>query len=284
MEAVSGNNNAVAQSATASPSAATANAAATPQANAQAAATDPKKAKNNKSKKSSLIDNTLGRFFNILPALFTKASHGVTFLTGLIKNDTSAFQIQKSSGAELQKELNKVQNESAEYIKQADKDDRIRVERDKGKKLKSFRYKVKDSRGKVVSNTFDAPTISDVKVFLQNEGYEIVDIKERSKYDVDLNFNTKIKNGDLAFMLTQLSTYIKAGVPLINSVRILAKQTTNAAQKKILNKVVYELVVGEKFSIALEKQGTAFPTLLINMVKTSEMTGDLAGTLDEMAA
>lgn len=286
MEAVSGNNNAVAQSVTASPSAATTNAAATPQANAQAAATDPKKAKvkNNKSKKNSLIDNTLGRFFNILPALFTKASHGVTFLTGLIKNDTSAFQIQKSSGAELQKELNKVQNESAEYIKQADKDDRIRIERDKGKKLKSFRYKVKDSRGKVVSNTFDAPTISDVKVFLQNEGYEIVDIKERSKYDVDLNFNTKIKNGDLAFMLTQLSTYIKAGVPLINSVRILAKQTTNAAQKKILNKVVYELVVGEKFSIALEKQGTAFPTLLINMVKTSEMTGDLAGTLDEMAA
>ena len=49
-------------------------------------------------------------------------------------------------------------------------------------------------------------------------------------------------------MLTQLSTYIKAGVPLINSVRILAKQTTNANQKKILNKVVYELVVGEKFS------------------------------------
>ena len=84
-------------------------------------------------------------------------------------------------------------------------------------------------------------------------------------------------------MLTQLSTYIKAGIPLINSVRILAKQTTNAMHKKILNKVVYELVVGEKFSVALEKQNKTFPTLLINMVKTSEMTGDLPGTLDEMA-
>ena len=235
-------------------------------------------------KSSSIIDNTLGRFFNILPAFFTKISHGVSFLTGLIKNDTSAFQVQKATGEELQKELTKVQSDSAEYLKQADKDDKLRVERDKNKKLKSFRYKVKDSRGKVVSNTFDAPSISDVRVFLQNEGYEIVDIKERSKYDIDLNFNTKIKNGNLAFMLTQLSTYIKAGVPLINSVRILAKQTTNAAEKKVLNKVVYELVVGEKFSVALDKQGGAFPSLLVNMVKTSEMTGDLAGTLDEMAA
>ena len=41
--------------------------------------------------------------------------------------------------------------------------------------------------------------------------------------------------------------------------------------------------MGEKFSSALEKQGNVFPKLLINMVKTSEMTGDLSGTLDEMA-
>ena len=180
--------------------------------------------------------------------------------------------------------LDKVQNESQEYIQQGDKDDKLRIERDKNKKMISYRYKVKDSRGKIVSNTFEAASATDVRVFLQNEGYEVVEIKERSKYDVDLNFGTKIKGGDLAFMLTQLSTYIKAGVPLINSVRILAKQTTNPAHKKILNKVVYELVVGEKFSIALEKQGKVFPSLLINMVKTSEMTGDLASTLDEMSA
>ena len=84
-------------------------------------------------------------------------------------------------------------------------------------------------------------------------------------------------------MLTQLSTYVKAGIPLIDSVRILSKQTTKANYRRILDKVVYELIMGEKFSSALEKQGNVFPKLLINMVKTSEMTGDLSGTLDEMA-
>lgn len=234
--------------------------------------------------KGSLVDNTLGKVFSVVPRFFTKAVHGFTFLTGLITKDTSAFQVQKTTGDELAKELDKVQNDSKEYINQSDKDDKLRIERDKNKKMISYRYKVKDSRGKIVSNTFEAASVSDVRVFLQNEGYEVVEIKERSKYDIDINFNTKIKNGDLAFMLTQLSTYIKAGIPLINAVRILAKQSNNAAQKKILNKVVYELVVGEKFSVALEKQGKSFPNLLINMVKTSEMTGDLASTLDEMSA
>lgn len=241
------------------------------------------KASSKVKQEGNVLTNALGVVFGILPGIVSKAAHGFSYLVGRLKNDTSAFQVQKASGEELRQELAKVQNESSEYIKQAEKDDKLRIERDKNKKMTSYRYKVKDSRGKIISNTFEAASISDVRVFLQNEGYEVVEIKERSKYDIDLNFNTKIKTGDLAFMLTQLSTYIKAGVPLINSVRILAKQTTNAAAKKILNKVVYELVVGEKFSVALEKQGNAFPNLLINMVKTSEMTGDLAGTLDEMA-
>ncbi len=242
--------------------------------------TNEKKANN----VGEFVDKTVGKAFGVVPGVITKAAHGFSFASGIAKNDTSAFKVQKSTGEELKEELAKVQNESKDYINSSDKDDKMRIERDKNRKMISYRYKVKDTRGKIISNTFEAASKSDVRVFLQNEGYEVVEIKERSKFDVDLNFNTKIKTGDLAFMLTQLSTYIKAGVPLINSVRILAKQTQNAAEKKILNKVVYELVVGEKFSVALEKQGKAFPNLLVNMVKTSEMTGDLASTLDEMAA
>ena len=102
--------------------------------------------------------------------------------------------------------------------------------------------------------------------------------------NVDISFGSgKISTGDLSFGLIQLSTYIKAGIPLIDSMRILAKQTQKESLRRTYNKVIYELVVGQPFSVALEKQGKAFPSILINMVKTSEMTGDLAGTLDEMA-
>lgn len=251
----------------------------------QAAPEAPKEKVSANEAAAAMVGEVGGKVLKPVSNFFSKAAHGVSFFKGVVSNDTSAFQVQKATGEELKQELSKVQNESKDYINQSDKDDKIRVQRDMNKKLKSFRYKVKDSRGKIVSNTFDAATEQDVRLFLQNEGYEVVEIKERSGMDMDLNFGGgKIKTGDLAFLLTQLSTYIKAGVPLINSVRILTKQTQDASQKRILNKVVYELVVGEKFSVALEKQGKAFPSLLINMVKTSEMTGDLASTLDEMAA
>ena len=229
-------------------------------------------------------ENFGSHILKFIPNLFKKAAHGFSFLIGILKKDSNAFQIQKKSGDELLEELQRVQKESKEYRNQSEVDEEKRIEKIKNQKMISYRYKVKDSSGRIISNTFEAPSINDVRVFLTNEGYEVIEIKERSKFDIDVTFGSKIKNGDLSFMLTQLSTYIKAGIPLINSVRILAKQTTNAMNKKILNKVVYELVIGEKFSIALEKQNNAFPPLLINMVKTSEMTGDLAGTLDEMAA
>ena len=96
-------------------------------------------------------------------------------------------------------------------------------------------------------------------------------------------FGTHFKSNELSFALTQLSTYIKAGIPLVDSVRILARQTENASKRKVYEKIIYDLVAGESFSTALENQSDVFPRLLINMVKTSEMTGDLPTTLDEMS-
>ena len=80
-----------------------------------------------------------------------------------------------------------------------------------------------------------------------------------------------------------MSTYIKSGIPLADSVKILAKQTANKNQKKLYYQLVYELLRGENLSDAMLKQGKAFPSLLINMVKTSELTGDLPSILDDMS-
>ena len=46
---------------------------------------------------------------------------------------------------------------------------------------------------------------------------------------------------------------------------------------------MYSLTMGDSFSVALSKQPESFPKLLINMVKTAEMTGQLPETLDDMA-
>lgn len=149
--------------------------------------------------------------------------------------------------------------------------------------LFSYRYKAKGVNGKEFSGTMEGSSIDDVKNFLINEGYEIVEINPRKTYDVDVNIGGKFGSAELSFTLTQLSTYLKAGISLIDSVRILEKQAEKPEHRKVYQKMVYELLKGESLSVAMQKQQDKFPKLLVNMVKTSELTGDLTSVLDDMA-
>ncbi|MBQ7136699.1 MAG: type II secretion system F family protein [Bacilli bacterium] len=208
------------------------------------------------------------------------AKKGVGYLFGGGAKTANAPKVKKLDGVALDQELARVKRESTEF----NREEEIAQQEVVMPKLQSFRYVVRGSNGNIVKGIFDAENEEAVRIFLTNEGLEIISIKARSKWDADISIGGgKVKKGDLSFSLTQLATYIKAGIPLIDSMRILARQTSKASLKRIYDRVVYELVVGCSFSTALERQGDAFPRLLINMVKTSEMTGDLAGTLEEMA-
>lgn len=212
--------------------------------------------------------------------LFQYAVHGVGYLLSIFNPQTQENNKMKLEGEQLDNELKRVKKESSTFRKQVDFE-KDKIEREK---LSSFKYTVKLTNGSLYKGTFDAESIEDAKLFLSNEGYEIIEITPVGKLDIDINIGSnKIKTGELSFALIQLSTYIKAGIPLVDSMRILSRQTAKKNVRKIYDRVVFELVMGEDFSRALEKQGEAFPRILINMVKTAEMTGDLAGTLDEMA-
>ena len=146
-------------------------------------------------------------------------------------------------------------------------------------KKQRFKYQIINSQGEKVKGYIDAHNISEVKAYLDNEGYQTVKV-ELSK-DIVLG-SGKLSYSELAFILTQLSTYLKSGIPLIDAIRILEKQSVKPEKRRIFSNITYELVKGESFSSALEAQGNVFPSFLINMVKTAEMTGDLPEILDDM--
>ena len=147
----------------------------------------------------------------------------------------------------------------------------------------SFRYKAKDNKGKKINGTFDAYNIDQARKFLINKGLNVTEIAPRGKYDFDINIGKVLSVGDLSFALTQLATYLRAGMTLIDSVKILAKQSEKPAKKKVFDMIVYDLLAGDDFSTALAKQSKVFPKLLINMSRSAELTGDLPKVLDEMA-
>lgn len=148
-----------------------------------------------------------------------------------------------------------------------------------------YKYVAKNNEtGKVETGYFAAFSKLDVHSFLLAEGYEVYEITPQSNFKKPFSFGpSKFSPNDLDFFLTQLSTFLKAGITLVDSVKILSKQSNKKSHKNIYKMIIYELTMGENFSEALAKQGTIFPRLLINMIKTAELTGDLPETLDDMA-
>ncbi len=211
------------------------------------------------------LDETLNSIFSFPKVVFNKIKLG-------LKNSVFAKDYRNKKDMSRQVLLINFEGEDAE------KSD-IKV---------VYQYTAKDPNGKIVTDYFEAYSKVEVHSFLLSEGYEVYNIKTNKwiqfAHKSSSTSSAKMKNKDLVFFLTQLSTYIKAGIPLVESLKILSRQySKNKSYQKLFRTIIYDLSTGENFSTALEKQGEAFPRILINMVKTSELTGELPEVLDDMA-
>lgn len=180
------------------------------------------------------------------------------------------------------------ESQKKQVVVNMDSNNNVNVNKGMDKPVKiRFKYSVKDKNGVVSAGYFDAYSKIDVHSFLLGQGYEIINIEE-DRLSTKLGLSSmaprkKMRAKELSFFLTQLSTYIKSGIPLVESVSILSRQTKKKKDKYLYQRIVFELSKGSSFSDALISQGNVFPRLVINMVKTSELTGDLTSILDDLA-
>lgn len=176
-------------------------------------------------------------------------------------------------------------NELELKAKKAVLDEQFKDDKNNLARLKTpilFKYKAKAPDGKIVTGTMDALSRVDIHSFLTQEGYEVYEIyavKNSSNINI-MSFKFKISK--LIFCLSQLSAYLKAGIALADAVKLIENQTKSMKEKRVWRAVYYDLSMGDNLSSALEKRGNAYPKLLINMIKTAEMTGNLPETLDDM--
>ncbi len=218
------------------------------------------------------MDNVMKPFI----AIYHMVSKVLSFPSKLLKktNDDIAVNLE-------QRKLDKEKENDS--IKISDSNFQGIVKKQEEKKLISYRYTIMSANKRKETGLFDAESESDVKGFFESQGYKVLKVEKKKAYDIELGGNGTLKAGQLSFSLTQLSTYIKAGIPLVDAVRILARQAHKLMERRAYERLVYDLLKGETLSAAMLEQGKRFPKLLINMVKTAEMTGDLPTILDDMS-
>lgn len=151
-----------------------------------------------------------------------------------------------------------------------------------------YTYYGTDKNGRKIKGTMSATNKITLHNFLANEGINIYKVEKNTLANflkrIGFEREHELSTKDLIFWLTQVATYLKAGITLNDTIRLMTKQASeDPNKKKIYQAISYELTLGENFSTALANQGNIFPSLLINMIKSAEATGELIKTLDDMA-
>ncbi|WP_244998040.1 type II secretion system F family protein [Clostridium bowmanii] len=140
-------------------------------------------------------------------------------------------------------------------------------------------------QGEKIDGTFKANSQNEVLAMIEDNNYypiEIKEVLEREQQDLFESF-AKVKTKDLYIFCRQFHTMINAGANISNALDVLRKQTENKKLKKCLDEAYDDVQKGISLSEALAKHNDVFPDLLINMINTGEVSGNLDVIMGRMA-
>jgi type IV pilus assembly protein PilC len=141
-----------------------------------------------------------------------------------------------------------------------------------------FEWEGKDKNGKVVRGEMRAGGEAMVNASLRRQGILVQKIKKRR-----MSGGKSIKQKDIAIFTRQLSTMMKAGVPLIQAFDIVARGSTNPKLTRLLNDIRSDVETGTSLSAAFRKHPLYFDALYCNLVEAGEAGGILETLLDRLA-
>jgi type IV pilus assembly protein PilC len=107
--------------------------------------------------------------------------------------------------------------------------------------------------------------------------------KPRAKKGIVLFKRRKVKSKILMIFTRQLATLIDAGLPLLRSLNVLAKQERDKLLKNTINKIADSVQGGSTFSDALALHPRIFNNLYVNMVRAGEVGGVLELVLNRLS-
>ena len=148
-----------------------------------------------------------------------------------------------------------------------------------------YSYKAKNSAGKVRHGQLAAISENDVLAKLRRR--ELIPVKVR---DISNDLDTKLflwllKPGtkDLVIFSRQFSVMISAGVPVVESLKVMIDQTQNLYLQKMIMEITADVDGGAALSESLAKYPKFFSYFFVNIVRSGETSGKLDEVLDYLA-
>ncbi len=145
--------------------------------------------------------------------------------------------------------------------------------------MPTFTYTARTANGELKSATLEATNKDEVIAQLKKQRMTVVKVDEQAKVKAKGNVTMR----DIVIFTRQFSTMINAGLPLVQALDILSKQTESKALAEVTRTVVFDVESGNTVADALAKHPKAFSDLYVNMVAAGEAGGILDTILMRLA-
>lgn len=150
--------------------------------------------------------------------------------------------------------------------------------------MPGFNYTAIDRNGKRVRSSLDASSIETAKSSLRGAGYMILDIKEQTTLnrDIEIPFLGNPKAKDMAVFCRQFVSILRAGVSVASVLAMLGQQTGNKKLRAAIREMQADVEKGEALASSMRRHPKIFPPILVNMVAAGEASGNLEESFLQM--
>ena len=159
--------------------------------------------------------------------------------------------------------------------------------------MAKFKYIALDKEGRELSGVIESTSENRARKELAAQGFSVSRIAEVAAIASDKKataakakkplFGTGVKKENITVFSRQLSTLLKAGLPLLRALEVIGRQEKNPYFKAVVEQLADNVRTGNKFSDGLSQHPKIFDKLYVNMAKAGEAGGVLDVVLDRLS-
>lgn len=147
-----------------------------------------------------------------------------------------------------------------------------------------YQYRARNIEGREVKGTLRAPNEQRAEMLLRSNNLMLLQLTELKPSLFSRNILAGgVNTADLVLMTRQLAAMIRAGVPILESLRALLKQIHKPSFHTLLEQVINDIEDGTSLSQALAKYPATFSPFFLGVVRTGEASGRLSESLTTLS-
>jgi type IV pilus assembly protein PilC len=149
--------------------------------------------------------------------------------------------------------------------------------------MAKFKYTALRADGTTVTGTEEAMSVGLVHTKLLEHDLDPMEITEkRSVWEFEVT-RKKVPRRELMHFSRQMSAFIRAGIPILEAIEVIAEETGNKVFRRALEDMLSKLRAGSTFADAATDHPEAFPDWYLSILRSAELTGNLDVVLDQLS-